>query len=244
VVKPQRIVEYGPGGVGKSSLAARAPAPRFLDLEGGTAELDVARVELPAGEAEWTHELVRAALQEPELWAEAGTVVIDTLTRAEQLVADWVIANVPKNREGERAERIEDFGYGKGFMHLFDAFRPILADLDRLVAAGKHVVLIAHDCVNNVPNPDGEDWKRWEPRLSDPASGKGSIRLAVREWADHVFCLRYDVTTKDGKGRGHGSRTIYPQERPPFMAKSRSLRDPIPFTHENDNTLWEAMFST
>ena len=46
----QRITLYGPEGIGKSTLAAQFPAPLFLDVEDGTAHLDVRR----AGVDNWT----------------------------------------------------------------------------------------------------------------------------------------------------------------------------------------------
>jgi hypothetical protein len=104
------------------------------------------------------------------------------------------------------------------------------------------VILICHDCCTTVPNPQGEDWQRYEPRLQSPSSGKASIRLRVREWADHVFFLGYDVDVKDGKGRGSGTRTLWPVEMPHCMAKSRRLSDPIP-VYPNDPAVWNALFS-
>src|SRR5688572_27062951 len=43
--EPLRALIYGPPGVGKTTLAAHAPAPIWLDVEGGSGELDVARYE-------------------------------------------------------------------------------------------------------------------------------------------------------------------------------------------------------
>ena len=106
---------------------------------------------------------------------------------------------------------------------MFDTFLPLLADLDRHARAGRNVVLVCHDCTSTVPNPAGEDWLRYEPRLQSPNSGKASIRLRVREWADHVLFVGYDVSVgKDGKGRGAGTRTLYSAEVPHCMAKSRA----------------------
>ncbi|MBP9034672.1 MAG: hypothetical protein KBG29_12305, partial [Pseudomonadales bacterium] len=100
-----------------------------------------------------------------------------------------------------------------------------------------HVILICHDCTNTVPNPHGEDWLRYEPRLQAPGSGKASIRLRVREWADHVLFLGYDIDVRDGKGTGSGTRTIYPSELPHCMAKSRTMADPLPLA-KFDPALW------
>jgi hypothetical protein len=94
-----------------------------------------------------------------------------------------------------------------------------------------------------VPNPLGEDWIRYEPRLQSPSSGKSSIRLRTREWADHVLFFGYDIDVKDGKGRGSGTRTVYPCELPHCMAKSRTLADPMPLG-KFDTTLWERLFGS
>lgn len=45
VRKRQKVVIYGPEGVGKSTLAANFPAPLFIDTEGSTGNLDVNRFE-------------------------------------------------------------------------------------------------------------------------------------------------------------------------------------------------------
>ena len=69
------------------------------------------------------------------------------------------------------------------------------------------------------------------------AESKAAIRLRVREWADHVLFLGYDVDVRDGKGTGSGTRTIYPCELPHCMAKSRTIADPLPLT-KFDTSLW------
>lgn len=42
-----KIVLFGPEGIGKSTLASKFPDPLFIDVEGGTNQLDVARFERP-----------------------------------------------------------------------------------------------------------------------------------------------------------------------------------------------------
>ena len=44
IKRPQKVVLYGPEGIGKSTFASHFPAPLFLDVEGSTAQLDVARI--------------------------------------------------------------------------------------------------------------------------------------------------------------------------------------------------------
>ena len=48
ITRPQKVVIYGPEGVGKSTLAGQTPEPVFLDTEGGTHHLDVARLDAAA----------------------------------------------------------------------------------------------------------------------------------------------------------------------------------------------------
>ena len=40
-----KTVVYGSEGIGKSTFASRFPDPLFIDTEGGTAQLDVRRIE-------------------------------------------------------------------------------------------------------------------------------------------------------------------------------------------------------
>ena len=49
--RAQRVVIYGPEGIGKSSLAAQFPNPLFIDTEGSTDNMDVARADKPTS---WT----------------------------------------------------------------------------------------------------------------------------------------------------------------------------------------------
>lgn len=228
------MVLYGPGGIGKTTLCAQLPGPAaFFDLEGSLQPLrenleamGLLENVLPvSGVESWAQ--LRAALQ-GNGWDSIKTIVIDSATKAEELCIAHTLATV-KNDKGMSPDSIEAYGYGKGFTHVFETFLPLLAELDRHAREGRNVVLICHDCTATVPNPGGEDWLRYEPRLQSPTSGKASIRLRIREWADHVLFLGYDVDVdKEGKGRGQGTRTIYTSELPHCMAKSRSIQEAVP----------------
>lgn len=242
-----RIVMFGPGGIGKTTLAATAPGPvAFFDLDDSLPRLKTQLADSPekldlrpvSGIRTWQQ--IRDALH-AEGWDQIKTIVIDSATRAEELAVEHTLATVP-HEKGQRVQRIEDYGFGKGYSHVYDTFLTLLGDLDQHTRAGRHVILICHDCTASVPNPDGEDWIRYEPRLQSPASGKSSIRLRVREWADHVLFVGYDIAVKDGKGSGSGSRTIYPAELPHCMAKSRTLSQSLALS-KFDLSLWNQLIA-
>jgi hypothetical protein len=145
------------------------------------------------------------------------------------MAANWVVRNI-KHEKGKPINGIEDYGWGKGLGHTYDEFIKIFGDLDSLVRDGLHVGCIAHECTERVPNPEGEDWIRYEPRLQSPKSGKDSIRHRVKEWCDHLLFVGYDIAIgEDGKGKGGGTRTIYPAEMPMWLAKSRTLSASVPY---------------
>ena len=248
-IEPQghRVGLFGPGGIGKTTLAATAPGPvGFIDLDDSLpilrpslGELDIRRV---SGIAAWQD--MRDALHS-DGWDDVRTIVIDSATKAEELSLEWTIRNVKHEKDGVAIRRIEDYGFGKGYQHNYETFLTLLSDLDQHVRAGRNVVLICHDCTATVPNPKGEDYIRWEPRLQNPSSGKASIRLRVREWLDHLLYVGYDVECAkhhNGKAQGHGSRTIYPTEMPWCMAKSRTLADPVELV-QFDTTLWNKLLA-
>lgn len=237
---PKKVVIYGAGGIGKSELASLIGdigiKPLFLDLESGSNHLSVSRI----GDIQTWDEL-RSILQDAAMLADYGAVVVDSLTKAEEFATAWVIANV-KHEKGHYVNSIEGFGFGKGLTHVYEAFLQLLGDLDGCARRGLHVICTAHDCVADAPNPSGEDWLRYEARLQNPPSGKNSIRSRVKEWCDHQLFIGYDVIVEDGKGVGGGTRTIYPNEMPTCIAKSRTLTSPIPY-QRGSSELWKQLFA-
>ncbi len=225
------ICLYGTGGIGKTTLAALAPNPVILDVEGGSRYLDCARLE---GINSWKD--LRGAMQSPAV-KPFSTIILDSITRAEALAIEHTLETVPTEK-GNKATSIEGYGYGKGFRHVYETFQTLMGDIRAHIREGRTVVLIAHDCTTTVPNPAGEDYLRYEPRLQ--GQDKTSIRLLVKEACDHLLYLQYNVTVgKDGVAYGGNLRTIFPVEQAHFMAKSRSLREPIAFEEPTDNSLWQ-----
>lgn len=236
------MIIFGPGGVGKSKLASLIRdiniKPLFIDIEQGTNFLDVDRI----SNIETFSEL-RSVLQNQELTANYGAIVIDGLTKAEEMANAHTIETVKKQVRGGSevsVKSLEEYGWGDGFGYAYSTFLTLLGDLDALVRQGKWVIGICHDCVATVPNPNGEDYIRYEPRLMTTRTV--STRLRVREWADHLCYINFDVYVKEGerKGKGTGTRTIYPTEQPTHMAKSRSLANPIPYP-DGSSDFWKLL---
>lgn len=212
----QRVLIYGPEGIGKTTLAAQFPGAVFIDTEGSSRHMDVARLPDPSSMAHLIEEINWAA-EHPD---DIGTLVIDTADWAESLARAAVIAADPTGK----VKSIEDYGYGKGYVYVWENFGRVLQALDRVIKAGVHVVLTAHAAIRKFEQPgDLGSYDRWELKLQN--SPKANICAMLKEWADMVLFCNYEVTTfkndeKKTKAVG-GQRVIYTTHAPSYDAKNR-----------------------
>lgn len=237
VTAGQKIILYGTGGVGKTELCSLISKvgiePLFIDVEDSSKFLDVARI-TPTN---WDE--TRSILHSPETLKPFGAVVIDSLTKAEEFAAEWTKANIP-HEKGHFVRRLEDYGFGKGYTHVMETFLNLLADLDAVARAGKHIICTAHVCTEQVPNPSGENYLQFQPRLQSPPK-QGKIRERCKEWCDHLLYIAFDTFVEGGKATGSGTRTIYPSELPMHWAKSRTLSEAMGYP-KDDHTVWQLLF--
>lgn len=208
--RAQKVVIYGAEGVGKTTLAAHFPEPLIIDTEGGTAHMDVRRIDRPASWPEMLAILAEVA-KRPGL---CKTLVIDTADWAEQLAAAYVCSS-----RNERS--IEAFGYGKGYTFLAEEFQKLLAAASRLVEQGVHVVFTAHAQMRKFEQPDEQAaFDRWEMKLSK------KVAPLLKEWCDHLFFCNYKVQvvkTADHKPKARdGRRVLHTAHRPVWDAKTRA----------------------
>lgn len=242
--KPQaneghKILVYGAGGVGKTTLAtAMAGKTAFIDLDKSLGKLSGQYVNHDVDVLDVASWQELCDYLSADGWDGYNNIVIDTMTMAEQLAVDHTLATVPNGNNV--AKSIEDYGYGKGYGFVFESFIKLLPILDKHTLAGRNVILICHDCQRTVANPAGDDFLRFEPRLQDPASGKASIRLRLREWCDHVLFVTYDISVdaKSKKASGAGLRSVYTADQTWCMAKSRKTSQT--FSLDNPADFWNA----
>ncbi|MGT2833388.1 hypothetical protein Javan249_0016 [Streptococcus phage Javan249] len=211
--RAQRVVIYGPEGIGKSSFAAQFPEPLFIDTEGSTDNMDVARLDKPTS---WT------MLRNQIAWVKSNptcckTLVIDTIDWAESLIVADVCA-----QHGKKG--IEDFGYGNGYTYAREEMGRFLNLLQELIELGINVVLTAHAQMRKFEQPDEMGaYDRWELKLGKKTSSQTAP--VVKEWADMVLFANYKtivVNSDSNKKKAQGGkRVLYTQHHPAWDAKNR-----------------------
>jgi len=223
LLKPRRVLLYGPEGIGKSTFGAGAPGAVFLAPEDGTANIDVARFPEPSGWADVLAAVGALATDEHDY----HTLVVDTLDWLEPMIHADLCA---RNKWAD----IEAPGYGKGYTAALDAWRILLARLDDLrTRRGMDIVLLAHSQVKGFKNPEGDDFDRYELKLNGKAAG------LVKEWCDAVLFANYETfAVKDAakrvRGISTGARLVHTQRRAAFDAKNRySLPEQIPLSWDD-----------
>ncbi len=219
VAKAQKVVLYGPEGIGKSSLAAQFPDPLFIDTEGSTSNMDVARLDKPTSWEFLNQQIDFIKQQQP-----CKTLIIDTIDWAEHLGIQYIVSRSNK-------KSITHFGYGEGFIQLEEEFGRFLNKLSDVIDVGINVVLTAHAKIVKFEDP-GEmgAYDRYELKLGNKTTAKTAA--LVKEWADMVLFLNYKTfsVATDDKGTRHkgqgGERKMYATHNPAWDAKNRhSLPD-------------------
>jgi hypothetical protein len=231
--EPQRVVAFGQEGVGKSQFASMFPSPVFIDTEGSTGRLDVARTPKPSS---WSHlmSFIADLRRDPKGFK---TLVVDTADWAQRLCVAQLCS--AQGKDG-----IEGFGYGKGFTYLAEEFGKFLDALTDLSNAhGMHVVLTAHAATRKFELPEEEGaYDKWEMKLEK------KVAALVKEWATMVLFVRYKTLVitddKTHKSKAHGARRVmHTQASATWDAKNRDgLAPELPFEIENGvHQGWESI---
>lgn len=218
-----RVLVYGVEGIGKSTFAAGAPSPVFIQTEDGLGSLAVDHFPV----ASKVSDVLDAISTLFDGGHDFKTVVIDSLDWLETLI--W--------RDIEAKYDAKDLAYGKGAMIAADKWREILDGLTALRNdRGMAVILIAHTEIKRFDSPETEPYDRYQPKLQARSSA------LVREWCDAVLFANYKTLIKKddvgfnktvSRGITNGERLLFTSERPAYMAKNRySLPESIPLSWE------------
>lgn len=223
--RAQRVVIYGPEGIGKSSFAAQFPEPLFIDTEGSTDNMDVARMDDKPTSYTMLKNQIAFVKANPTC---CKTLIIDTIDWAESLIVDDVCA-----QHGKKG--IEDFGYGNGYTYVREEMGRFLNLLQDLIEVGINIVLTAHAQMRKFEQPDEMGaYDRYELKLGKKTSSQTAP--LVKEWADMVLFANYKtvvMTTDTNKKKATGGqRVIYTQHHPAWDAKNRhGLPEEIPLDY-------------
>lgn len=233
IARPLRVVIYGPEGIGKSTLAATAPKPLFLDTERGSGHLDVQRVSINSfADLKDALETVVGLVKTKAF--EYKSLVLDTADNLWRLCADHVCAVGKKNS-------IEDFGYGKGYAMAFDTFRDVLHALDFINRHGVWIVVVSHAMVEKIAPPDAAEYSKYCIKVSAPTKQAQVAREYLKEWCDCLLFAHYEVTvnTEQKRAMGGAERILSTSSHPAWEAKNRvGLPEHLPMVAGCLDALW------
>lgn len=209
-----KICLYGPGKIGKTTIASNAPSPIGVLTEDGAHQIDADAFPL-ATSLNDVYEQFNVLMNEPH---DFKTLFLDSLDWLEPLLYTYVC-------QQNNWKDIETPGYGKGYVAAADEWRNVLSWLDALRnQRNMGIIVIAHDQVKRFENPAGESFDMYTLKLHTKATA------LVQEWADVIAFLNYRTFTKKEdagfnkkitKAVGSGERLMYLESRPAFLAGNR-----------------------
>ena len=211
---PPRILLHSVRGLGKSSFAAIAPNPIFIQTETGLAKIKVSHFPV-AKTTETFFEYLGMLITEDHNYR---TVVIDSADWMEKLFWETVC-----REEGKDTIVSKGLDFGLGYKKAMKYHNRLIRGLTNLwEKKNMAIIIIAHTAQSIYNNPVGEDYTQFIVKLHYTAAS------AYEEFVDMVLFLNHKayVVKQDGmlsknKATGSGERSFFTQNRPAFSAKSR-----------------------
>ena len=190
--KPPRILIYGPPKIGKTTLASEFPDPVFIRIEDG--QNSTATLEGWGRDEIKSYADVMEAIRELyEGEHDFKTFVLDSLSELQELIYAETCAR--GDDKGNVKQRIEDFGYGKGYVYALDVWKEFFEALNMLrLGRGMTIVLIGHVKVDRFDDPETVSYSRYELDVQD---GKNSsAQNVIAREMDAILLIKSDVAVK------------------------------------------------
>jgi hypothetical protein len=206
---PPRLMVYGTEGIGKSTLAANAPKPIFIQTEDGLGEIACEKFPL----ARSLEDVLRGLTELSAAEHPYQTIVIDSLDWLERLIH----AQVCKDFGPVKYDSIEkvDGGYQRGYVHALTHWRKIVEALEALrTGKGLAVILIAHAKFEKYEPPGESPVDRYSPRLHKHAAA------LLCEWCDAVLFATWKLSPTKTK-QEQNERILRTVNGPHCVAKNR-----------------------
>lgn len=174
--KPPKLLLYGTGGIGKSTFAASAPNPIFIQTEDGLSTVGADRFPLSTSSSD-----VEAKLSSL-LVTEHGyhTVVIDS--------ADWlekiILEEICKDNGWKDLSKSPYASYRKIEPTYWTRIIELLDALNRRKRMA--IIVIAHSEITRFEDPETESYDMYVPRLEP------KTLATLSEWADAIGFAVYE----------------------------------------------------
>jgi hypothetical protein len=214
IVKPPRIVLYGPPGIGKTTFASGAPDPIFIITEDGLGDLEVEHFPLCSTFDEVLGQLESLGREDHEY----KTIVIDSLDALEPMI--WTATC---KRLGVTS--IEAPGYGKGYVEAQTEWRLLFSYLTALRDdKNLTILMIAHGAFTRIEDPEHPVYDTNTLKLNKRASALTTEYCDIVAFASHkMFTKVDDVNAKEKRVRAIPTteRVIKLSASPAYTAKNR-----------------------
>lgn len=216
--KPPIAVLYGKPGIGKTTMAACAPRPVFVQTEDGLTSPHLEWV--PTFGVLQSYEQVLESFDGIAASMDAEgfkTVVIDSVDRLNPLIVDYVCRQ-------NQWKKLEDGAYGRGKVAHVDEWRNFMNYMLSLRNdLGLGVLMLAHHKAVKMTPPDSEGYTQYSLTLPEDVA-----RILIGD-SDLVMFATHPITTiSDSAGfnkkvtRAVADKPrIYTQERGGWVAKNR-----------------------